>query len=69
MELTQEQKELLMKHNISFKDKYEDYDEAYPLLDKMDEYMLENLLDERDEPLPEFLKLQKLYDDVVYSFE
>lgn len=63
MKITEEQKSILKKYNIS----YENFIDIDDLLDKIDEVMMDNYLDEDDEPLPDFLILQKVYDGIYYN--
>lgn len=59
MNLKKEQEELLKKYNINLSD----YSNIQELLMAIDDEMTD-YLDENDEPLPEFLELQKLYDEI-----
>lgn len=68
MKLSEKQKEILNKYSIPFKYKYSSVEEINDLLDKIDEVMMDNYLDEDDEPLEEFLILEKLYDE-IYNFD
>ena len=66
MKLSEKQKEILNKYSIPFKDKYSSVDEINALLLKIDDEMTVHV-DENDEPLEEFLILEKLYDEIYNS--
>lgn len=59
IKINEEQKLILEKYKI----KVEDYEEINNLLDEINDVMI-SFVDEHDEPLPEFLELEKLYDEI-----
>lgn len=67
MRLSSKQKELLEKYSISYEDKeYKKSEDINKLLMEIDWEMTEHV-DEDDEPLEDFLILEKLYDEIYYA--
>lgn len=62
IKVTEEEKKILKKYNIDI----EDYNNLNELLLEIDDAMT-SYVDENDEPLPEFLELEKLYDSIFYA--
>lgn len=59
--ITEEDKEILKKYNIDINK----YDNLRDLLIEIDDEMTTHV-DEHDEPLEEFLELEKVYDRIFY---
>lgn len=59
--ITEEDKEILKKYNIDINK----YDNLRDLLIEIDDEMTTHI-DEHDEPLEEFLELEKVYDRIFY---
>lgn len=62
IKVTDEEKKILKKYNIDI----EEYDNLNELLLEIDDAMT-SYVDEHDEPLPEFLELEKIYDSIFYA--
>ncbi len=60
--LTDEQKKILDKYSIE----YAKFDEVNDLLDSINDTML-TFVDNNDEPLPQFIELENLYDSIYNS--
>lgn len=60
--ITEEDKEILKKYNIDINE----YDNLRDLLIEIDDEMTAHV-DEHDEPLEEFLELEKVYDRIFYA--
>lgn len=60
--LTDEQKKILDKYLIE----YAKFDEVNDLLDSINDTML-TFVDNNDEPLPQFIELENLYDSIYNS--
>lgn len=59
IKINEEQKLILEKYKI----KVENYEDINNLLDEINDVMI-SFVDEHDEPLPEFLELEKVYDEI-----
>ena len=59
MKITEKQKEILSKYDINV----DDYNDLEELLFEIDDEMTSHI-DENDEPLPEFLELEEIYDEI-----
>lgn len=64
IKLNEKQKEILRKYNID----YLKYKEINELLDEINDKMI-SYVDYKDEPLEEFLELEKVYDEIFYQNE
>ena len=62
IKITDEEKKILKKYNIDI----EEYDNLNELLLEIDDAMT-SYVDEHDEPLSEFLELEKVYDSIFYA--
>ena len=62
IKITDEEKKILKKYNIDI----EEYDNLNELLLEIDDAMT-SYVDEHDEPLSEFLELEKIYDSIFYA--
>lgn len=60
--ITEEDKEILKKYNIDINE----YNNLRDLLIEIDDEMTTHV-DEHDEPLEEFLELEKVYDRIFYA--
>ncbi len=60
--LTDEQKKILDKYSIE----YAKFNEVNDLLDSINDTML-TFVDNNDEPLPQFIELENLYDSIYNS--
>lgn len=59
IKLNENQKKILNKYKIDYKK----YHEINDLLDEINDIMV-SFVDEEDEPLPEFIELEDLYDSI-----
>lgn len=64
IKLNEKQKEILRKYNID----YLKYKEINELLDEINDKMI-SYVDYKDEPLEEFIELEKVYDEIFYQNE
>jgi len=60
--ISEEDKNILKKYNINI----DDFDDLKELLFEIDDEMTSHV-DEHDEPLNEFIELQKVYDRIYYA--
>lgn len=62
LKVNEKQNLILKKYNID----YLKYKEINDLLDEINDIMV-SYVDKNDEPLKEFLELEKVYDEIYYS--
>ena len=62
IKVSEKDKKILEKYSIDVKK----YDDLEDLLFEIDDVMT-SYVDEYDEPLPEFLELEKVYDAILYE--